>query len=375
MNEPLLRTEDFDYELPAERIAAHPIARRDASRLLALDRATGALRHLRFTDLPGLLRSGDCLVVNDSRVIPARLIGRREGGGRAEILLLSREGNGCWRAMVRPGKKLSVGAVVRVSDRSDESDKSDRSDKSDESDDHVATLRIYQDLGGGRRLVAIESPLDESTLLDRFGRTPLPPYILAARRERGLPADAAADRAAYQTVYADPPGSVAAPTAGLHFTPELLRRIADAGIEIRRVTLHVGAGTFAPVKTDDPRRHAMHAERYCIAEADARAIDAAVADPARRVVAVGTTVTRALETSMRRRGRIVAEETETDLLILPGHKFAAVDALVTNFHLPRSTLLMLVCALAGRERVLGAYREAVARGYRFYSFGDATWIG
>lgn len=385
-----MRTSDFEFHLPPGRIAAEPAPERDASRLLALNRVTGATAHLRFSDLPSLLRPGDCLVVNDSRVIPARLRGRRERGGSAEALLLHPEGDdGAWRALVKPGKKLPAGSAILIGDAEDPD---------------AGRLVVERDAGEGERIVRLESSMSLDALLDRFGRVPLPPYIESARRstvragvraairagedaefalaeaaeEAGDP-DAAAerearDRARYQTVYAREPGSVAAPTAGLHFTEELLARVRAMGAEVRRVTLHVGPGTFAPVKVEDPREHAMHAERWSVAAEDAEAIEAARRDPARRVVAIGTTSVRVLET-IAREGAIRAGSGSTDLRILPGHEFRAVDAMVTNFHLPRSTLLMLVAAFAGRENVLAAYEEAVREGYRFYSYGDAMFVG
>lgn len=354
--------DDFDFELPPDRIATRPADRRDESRLLVMDRIGGGLRHCRFGDLPGELRPGDCLVINDSRVIPARLFARRKGGGRAEFLLLAPEVPGRWRAMVRPARKVRRGDRLELTGREGAP---------------PAWIRIEGEAGEGERAIAFESALAEAEILEIYGRMPLPPYIVAARKAAGEPDSAARereDRERYQTVYADPAGSVAAPTAGLHFTPELLSRMAEGGVEVRRITLHVGPGTFAPVKVGRIEDHVMHAEPFRIAPAEARAIESARADPARRVIAVGTTVTRALEACFRRHAAIIGTKESTDLMILPGFEFRVVNGLITNFHLPRSTLLMLVAAFAGREAVLNAYREAVADGYRFYSYGDAMFI-
>jgi S-adenosylmethionine:tRNA ribosyltransferase-isomerase len=354
-----MRIAEFDYELPPDCIASHPADRRDQSRLLVMDRATGVVRHRRFSDLADELRPGDCLVLNDSRVIPARLVGRRPGGGRFEALLLTPEGPGRWRALIKRAKKLRPG---------------DRIDLVAARPAPPAALTLEAGGSGGERIVAIHSELDDASLLDRYGRMPLPPYILAARKTRREAADPDSDRERYQTVYAKPVGSVAAPTAGLHFTPELLDVLRAHGVEIHPVTLHVGPGTFAPVKADRVQDHVMHAERYAISPTAAHAIEAARTDPARRVVAVGTTVTRTLEACVLSHGAVVPTDQSTDLLIAPGFEFRAVDALITNFHLPRSTLLMLVAAFAGRDPVLAAYREAVGKGYRFYSYGDAMLI-
>lgn len=375
-----MKTSDFDYTLPEELIAPYPAAQRDASRLMVVGLGDGRIEHRTFSDLPDLLRAGDCLVLNESRVIAARLMGRRRGGGRAEVLLVRPDGEDRWRALVRPGKKLGAGSVVTLTAPGPSTGPSDAPTE--------IGILIEKAFEGGERLVRFQSVLALDAILDRFGDVPLPPYILAARgraREQASGAsedsDSAAaqkaealDRGRYQTVYARSDGSVAAPTAGLHFTEDLLARIEAMGVEIRRIALHIGPGTFAPVKVDDPGRHPMHAERYSIAKDEAEAIDRAVADPDRRVIAVGTTVTRALEACMASQGCIAEGEARTDLLILPGHRFRALDAMITNFHLPRSTLLMLVCALAGRETMLGAYAEAIERRYRFYSYGDAMLI-
>lgn len=338
-----------------------------------MDRSSGAVQHRRFDSLPAELRAGDCLVLNNSRVIPARLIGRRAGGGRAELLLLEPEGDSVWRTMVKPAKKLRPGDRIELI-------------PSGERTGGEAWAVIEALAPEGQRSVRLESRLPEAGILEQFGRMPLPPYILAARKQNSPAPDTRAkspdadgaldsvDRDRYQTVYADPTGSVAAPTAGLHFTPELLSQIEAAGVEIQRITLHVGPGTFTPVKTEQIGEHRMHQERYEIGDAAARGIEQARRDPDRRVIAVGTTVTRTLEACVARHGGIVATRESTDLMIAPGYGFQAIDALITNFHLPRSTLLMLVAAFADREAVLGAYEAAVREGYRFYTYGDAMFI-
>ncbi|MBI1784695.1 S-adenosylmethionine:tRNA ribosyltransferase-isomerase [Candidatus Sumerlaeota bacterium] len=377
-----MRTEDFDYSLPDNLIAPHPAERRDASRLMVLNRASGAVEHRLFSGLPNLLRPGDCLVLNESRVIPARLRGRRRSGGQAELLLLSPLGDGRWRALAKPGRKLTPGTIVRFASTGDEDG---------------AEIQIEASLAEGERIVRAESGGTIESILSRYGEMPLPPYILAARRTSArkkihahpedesdgmLPEDMAenserdaeADRERYQTVYARIPGSVAAPTAGLHFTEELLAGLQNMGVEIRRVALHVGPGTFAPVKAADPSTHPMHREPFSVSRQNADAIQSAIDDPSRRVIAVGTTVVRVLESLMRDNGRMIGGDFSTNLLILPGFEFRAVDAMITNFHLPRSTLLMLVSAFAGREQILNVYTEAVRLDYRFYSYGDAMLI-
>ena len=340
-----MRTRDFDYELPPEAIAQEPLPERDASRLLVLDRQTGRRRDQFFSDLPDLLEPGDLLVVNRSRVFPARLLGRRADGGSAEILLLRPLGDSCWEALVRPGRRLRTGHEVRVSA-------------------DLAVRIESEPLGpeGRRRVRVLVAAQDAEVWLERAGHVPLPPYI--RRPDRSL------DRARYQTIFARESGSVAAPTAGLHFTPELLHRLHDRGIERAEILLHVGPGTFRPVQADRVEDHRLEAEPYFIPSATAAAI-AAARRRGRRVVAVGTTTTRTLEASASRHGRVVPEAADTDLVIVPGFRFAVVDALITNFHLPRSSLLLLSCAFAGREAILAAYRHAIGAGYRFYSYGDA----
>jgi S-adenosylmethionine:tRNA ribosyltransferase-isomerase len=346
----------YDFELPPELVAQEPLPVRDTSRLLVLERASGALSHRTFSDLPELLRPGDLLVTNRSRVFPARLLGRRQGGGAAEILLVRCHAPDLWDALVRPGRRLRPGAVVHVG----------------------AGLRVRiedpgaPEAGDGahppplRRVRLLPDGLPPEAALERYGHVPLPPYI---RR-----ADVPSDRDRYQTVYAREPGSVAAPTAGLHFTPALLERLLERGIERAELVLHVGPGTFRPVEAADVRQHRVDPERFTIPRDTALAVDRARAE-GRRVVAVGTTATRALETALGPGGRLRPGEGETRLVIVPGYRFRAVDALLTNFHLPRSSLLLLVSAFGGRERVLSAYAAAVRQRYRFYSYGDAMLLG
>jgi S-adenosylmethionine:tRNA ribosyltransferase-isomerase len=338
-----VKTADFDYDLPAHFIAQAPVEPRDAARLLVLHRATGQLEHSHVRDLGRYLRPGDLLVLNNTRVIPARLLARKAAtGGKAEILLLKATGSLTWEALVG-GHGLGVGSALTL----------------DGAEGVTATVRAIYD--GPRRLVEFSQPIEP--LLEQIGHVPLPPYIHTetSYRER------------YQTVYAQRAGSAAAPTAGLHFTPELLAALQAAGIEIAYVTLHVGLDTFAPVNEDDAATHAMHGE-WCELPADvADRINAAKRE-GRRVVAVGTTSVRTLESAAQAAatGDAVAPLLgQTNLFILPGYTFKAVDVMLTNFHLPRSTLVMLVSAFAGRERVLAAYETAKAAGYRFYSFGDA----
>ena len=339
----------FDYQLPSELIAQEPAEPRDASRLLALDRATGAWADHGFSELPELLRAGDCVVANRSRVIPARLLGLAvDGGGPVELLLLRPVGAERWEAMVRPGRRCRVGARVDLAGG-------------------AARAHVVGEGSEGTRVVAIEAPWPVRELLERHGLPPLPPYI--GRHDAPKPED----RERYQTVYARDDGSVAAPTAGLHFTPELLARLERRGIAVHYLTLHVGPGTFRPLRGDRIEEHRLEAEPVDIPESTAAAIEMAGRE-GRRVVAVGTTTTRALEWAAAADGRVRAATGSADLFIRPGHRFRVVDALVTNFHLPRSSLLVLVSAFAGREPVLAAYRHAVEARYRFYSYGDAMLI-
>ena len=344
-----MRLSDFDFDLPRESIAQEPLANRDASRLLILDRQSDLLGHSLFRDLPTLLKPGDLLVLNRSRVLPARLLGTLVGGGKAEVLLLRDCGGsraGSWEAFLRPGRRLRPGDVVRVAD---------------DLAVHVETRALAED---GRRRVRLESP-DLDLALKHHGRMPLPPYVRRAAT--------ALDDERYQTVFAKEPGSVAAPTAGLHFTSALFGRLKERGIETTEIVLHVGPGTFQPVKVDDVTRHTVAAESFEIPEAAAQAIRAARLRGG-RVVAVGSTVVRTLETAALPDRNVAPGPGETDLVVTPGRPFRIVDALVTNFHLPRSSLLLLVSAFVGRERVLAAYAEAISRGYRFYSYGDAMLI-
>ncbi len=338
-------TSHFDYQLPEQLIAQEPLPERSASRLLVLDRSTGTIAHRRFTDLPDLIAPTDILVLNASRVIPARLVGTRQSGGPAELLIVEQRPDGDWLALGHPGGKLKVGRTVRIGADSE--------------------IEIVGVLGGGLRRVRFVGALDGSATLARYGLAPLPPYI---HHTPGT-----LDRERYQTVYAEHDGSIAAPTAGLHFTTALLDRIRTRGANVVTLDLHVGLGTFKPVRVEDPARHPMHAERYAIGTEAARAINGA-REAGGRCWAVGTTTVRALETVADEHGHITAGTGETALFIRPPYTFRTVDALVTNFHLPRSTLLMLVCAFGGYERVMQAYREAIQERYRFYSYGDAMAI-
>lgn len=351
-----VRLTDFDFDLPEDQIAQHPRPR-GGSRLLVVDRATGTWTESRVADLAQWLAPGDLVVANDSRVFPARLLGRRGGGGRAECLLLepADEGRAAqqWWALVNPGQRLPVGAVI---------------DFTDDTRAPGVTFRgrIVDRDAAGRRLVTLTA--DGATVaeaIDRLGHIPLPPYI---RRP-----DAPEDRQRYQTMFARESGSIAAPTAGLHFDETLVQSLADAGIARATVTLHVGYGTFKPVKVDDIREHRVDPERWLVPEATARQVTDTRARGG-RVVAIGTTTTRALESSARETGMVTAGAGRTELCILPGHEFRAIDMLLTNFHLPQSSLLLLVCAFAGRDLVLAAYRDAIARGFAFYSYGDAMLI-
>ncbi|MBM3469197.1 MAG: tRNA preQ1(34) S-adenosylmethionine ribosyltransferase-isomerase QueA [Armatimonadetes bacterium] len=342
-----MRLSDFEYALPPELVAQRPASPRDASRLLVLDRSTRRTTHRNFRDIGEYLRRGDTLVVNDTRVIPARLRGRRRtGGGAVELLLLRPSGGrlgaeGDWEALARPGRRLPTGTIVEVGP-------------------HSAPLEVVGRLPGGRRVVRLLSGGTMLDLLRSCGEVPLPPYIRGAVSG---PDD-------YQTVYAREEGAVAAPTAGLHFTPELLSRLRDQGVGLVALTLHIGIGTFQSVRAEDVREHRMEAEHSTITPEAAAEVNARRG----RLVAVGTSAVRALETASTPDGRLQAYSGWTDLFITPGYAFRAVQGLVTNFHLPRTTLLMLVCAFAGREAILQAYAEAVRERYRFYSFGDAMLI-
>lgn len=346
-----MRLSDFGYELPPELIAQEAPPVRDAARLLRLDRATGARSHHRVSDLDTLLAPGDVLVLNDTRVVPARLIGRREpSGGRVECLLLRRIGGERWDALVHPGQKLKVGSRAVF-----------------EGGGRRLELEVLARHHHGRRTIRLAAADGEvDAAIDALGHVPLPPYVKRPDRP--------ADRERYQTVYAAARGSVAAPTAGLHFTPALLDRLRARGVEQRTITLHVGYGTFEPVRSEDVEAHRVAPERYAVPASTAAAVNRAL-DEGRRVVAAGTTTTRTLEAVARvHGGRLAPGGGETDLTIHGGFRFQVVGGLLTNFHLPRSSLLLLVCAFAGRGAILDAYREAIERRYRFYSFGDAMLI-
>lgn len=337
------RLSDYEFDLPEDRIAKYPAVPRDRSRLLVLPEQ-GDPHHAAFRHLPEFLGPGDLLVLNETRVVKARVLGRRHGGGEAEVFLLRVQREGIWEAMVRPAKKLRAGSVVTISDG--------------------IRIHIEQELEEGHRLVRFEGALPE-LVLARFGHIPLPPYM---RRE-----EEPKDARRYQTVFAKEGRSVAAPTAGLHFTPRIFEALERRGVELCRIRLDVGPGTFKPVASEDLSQHRMDSEPYFISPEAAGQVNAALAQ-GRRVVAVGTTVTRSLEDQMARHNKIQAGAWETAIFIRPGFRFKAVRGLVTNFHLPGSTLIMLVSALAGRERVLAAYHEAVRERYRFYSYGDAMLV-
>ena len=339
-----MKTSDFYFDLPPELIAQTPLERRDGSRLLALDKATGKTRHLHFFDLPSLLRPGDCLVLNDSRVLPARLIGKRAGGGACEVLLLIDRGEKVWECLVRPGKKLRPGAKVTFGE--------------DE-----LSAEVVGETEGGNRLVRFDYEGIFLETLERLGKMPLPPYIKAELE----------DGERYQTVYSKVVGSAAAPTAGLHFTKGLLEQIQAMGVKVCYVTLHVGLGTFRPVKAENLDEHEMHSE-YCVIPQETADVINGTRKGGGRVVCVGTTSCRTIESWAAEDGTLKAAAGWTNIFIYPGYRFKALDALVTNFHLPESTLIMLVSALAGREHVLAAYEEAVRQKYRFFSFGDAMFI-
>ena len=340
-----MKTKDFDYALPEELIAQTPLDRRDASRRLCLDKVTGEFSHHHFYELPDFLKPGDCLILNNSRVLPARLLGKRlPGGGACEVLLLIDRGEQTWECIVRPGKHLRAGARMSFGDGE-------------------LTAEVTQVLEGGNRMVRFSYEGIFLEVLEHLGKMPLPPYI---REELQ-------DRERYQTVYSKVNGSAAAPTAGLHFTPELLGKIQEKGVKLGYVTLHVGLGTFRPVKEEDITDHDMHSEYCVIPQETADLINETKANGG-RVICVGTTSCRTIESWAKEDGHMEASAGWTDIFIYPGYKFKVMDALVTNFHLPQSTLIMLVSALAGREHVLAAYEEAVRERYRFFSFGDAMFI-
>lgn len=340
-----MKTSDFYYDLPKELIAQTPLERRDGSRLLTLDKVTGAWEHRHFYDLPEYLHPGDCLILNDSRVLPARLLGQRlPGGGACEVLLLIDKGEGTWECLVRPGRKMKPGAKLSFGNGE-------------------LTAEVTEELPGGNRLVHFDYDGIFLEVLERLGKMPLPPYIKEELQ----------DSERYQTVYSKVLGSAAAPTAGLHFTPELLEKIAAMGVNIGYVTLHVGLGTFRPVKEDNIEEHPMHSE-YCVVPPETAELINRTRAAGGRCICVGTTSCRTLESFAAEDGHMEPSAGWTDIFIYPGYKFKVMDALVTNFHLPESTLVMLVSAFAGREHILNAYAEAVREKYRFFSFGDAMFI-
>ena len=340
-----MKTSDFYFDLPEELIAQTPLERRDASRLMVLDKETGATEDMHFYDLPKLLRPGDCLVLNDSRVLPARLLGHREpGGGAVEVLLLIDRGNKTWECLVRPGRKCKPGTRLSFGDG-------------------LLRGEVLSVEEGGNRLIRFEYEGIFLELLEQLGRMPLPPYIKAELN----------DPERYQTVYSREVGSAAAPTAGLHFTKELLEQVQAMGVSLAYVTLHVGLGTFRPVKEEDILDHEMHSE-YCMISAQTAETINRTKRAGGRVICVGTTSCRTIESWAAEDGTLKESAGWTNIFIYPGYRFKVLDALITNFHLPESTLVMLVSALAGREHILNAYQQAVERKYRFFSFGDAMFI-
>lgn len=340
-----MNVSDFDFHLPEELIAQHPLAQRDASRLMVLHRETQIIEHRHFHDLPEYLRSGDVLVLNRTRVIPARLLGEKtQGGARMEILLLKRLEPDIWEVLLKPAKRLQLGQDVDFGGG-------------------ILQGKLLAILPNGNRILHFTYSGVFEEVLDELGQMPLPPYIT----------ETLADSERYQTVYAKERGSAAAPTAGLHFTPELLAALRERGIEVLEILLHVGLGTFRPVKVEKIQEHVMHSEYYQMDEETAARLNRAKAEK-RRVIAVGTTVTRTLETIAAPDGRMKAQEGWTDIFIYPGYHFQAIDGLITNFHFPKSTLIMLVSAFAGRTFTLHAYKKAIGKEYRFFSFGDAMLI-
>ena len=340
-----MRKEDFYYDLPEELIAQDPLEDRSSSRLLVLDKETGKVEHHVFREIIDYLQEGDCLVINDTKVIPARLIGSKIGtDAKIEVLLLKRKENDVWETLVKPGKKAKVGTRISFGDG-------------------LLVGEVVDIVEEGNRLIHFEYEGIFEEILDQLGQMPLPPYITHQLEDKNR----------YQTVYAKHSGSAAAPTAGLHFTPELLKEIEEKGVQIARVTLHVGLGTFRPVKVDNILEHHMHSEFYQIDEEAAEKINRAK-ESGHRVICVGTTSCRTIESAADKNGKLHATNGWTEIFIYPGYEFKVLDCLITNFHLPESTLVMLVSALAGREQVLSAYEEAVKEKYRFFSFGDAMFI-
>lgn len=340
-----MRKEDFYFDLPEELIAQDPLKDRSSSRLLVLDKETGRVEHHVFREIIDYLQEGDCLVINDTKVIPARLIGSKIGtDAKIEVLLLKRKENDVWETLVKPGKKAKVGTRISFGDG-------------------LLVGEVVDIVEEGNRLIHFEYEGIFEEILDQLGQMPLPPYITHQLEDKNR----------YQTIYAKHSGSAAAPTAGLHFTPELLKEIEEKGVQIARVTLHVGLGTFRPVKVDNILEHHMHSEFYQIDEEAAEKINRAK-ESGHRVICVGTTSCRTIESAADKNGKLHATNGWTEIFIYPGYEFKVLDCLITNFHLPESTLVMLVSALAGREQVLSAYEEAVKEKYRFFSFGDAMFI-
>ena len=339
-----MKVTDFDYDLPEELIAQTPIQKRDMSRLMVLNRDKKTIEHKVFYDILDYLNPGDCLVINNTKVLPARLYGTKTTGAKVEVLLLKQLQGDIWECIVRPGNKLKPGTAVTFKDG-------------------LLKAEVLDIMEGGTRKVKFMYEGIFNEILDQIGLMPLPPYIHEELKEK--------DR--YQTIYAKYDGSAAAPTAGLHFTEELLKRIEAKGVNIARVTLHVGIGTFRPVKEENIEDHEMHSEHFYIKQEDVNKINKAK-DEGKRVISVGTTSCRVLESIADENGHVAVCEDDTSIYIYPGYKFKCIDALITNFHLPKSTLLMLVSALAGREYILDAYKEAVKEKYRFFSFGDAMFI-
>ena len=340
-----MNVKDFYFDLPQELIAQDPLEDRSASRLLVLDKESGEITHRHFRDITEYLKPGDCLVINDTKVIPARLFGIKEGtGAKIEVLLLKRRENDIWETLVKPGKKARPGARIVFGDG-------------------ILKGEVLEVVDEGNRLIRFEYEGIFEEILDRLGQMPLPPYITHQLKDKNR----------YQTVYAEHDGSAAAPTAGLHFTPELLEEIQAKGVRLAHVTLHVGLGTFRPVKVEDVSQHHMHSEYYVVEEEQARLINDTRASGG-RVICVGTTSCRTLESAADEDGILRAGSGWTDIFIYPGYRFKIMDALITNFHLPESTLLMLVSAFADKEKIMKAYEEAVRQRYRFFSFGDAMFI-
>lgn len=340
-----MKTQDFYYDLPEELIAQDPLEDRSSSRLMVLDKETGEIKHHVFKEIIEYLEEGDCLVINDTKVIPARLIGEKEGtGAKIELLLLKRKQDDIWETLVKPGKKAKIGTRISFGGG-------------------LLVGEIVDIVEEGNRLIKFYYTGIFEEVLDELGQMPLPPYITHQLEDKNR----------YQTIYATHAGSAAAPTAGLHFTPELLKQIEEKGVKIARVTLHVGLGTFRPVKVEDVTKHHMHSEFYMISKEAADTINE-TKKAGKRVISVGTTSTRTLESVADENGFVKETSGWTEIFIYPGYQFKCIDCLITNFHLPESTLLMLVSALAGKEKVMKAYEEAVKERYRFFSFGDAMFL-